>query len=67
MIMITNEPAHVVVRQLWMGLEIFSNFHSISVIFRYYSWSVICFPSKLKFVAISYLSALRLTSIPSNN
>ena len=65
--MITNEPAHVVVRQLWMGLEISDNFHSISVTFRDYSWSVICFPPKLKFVAISYLSALRLTSIPSDN
>ena len=64
---ITNEPAHVVVRQLWMGLEISGNFHSISVTFRHYSLSVICFPSKLRFVVISYLSALRLSSIPSDN
>jgi hypothetical protein len=54
MMMITNKPAHIAVRQLWMGLEISGDFHSISVTFKYYSWSVICFPSKLRFVAISY-------------
>jgi hypothetical protein len=54
MMMITNEPAHITVRQLWMGLEIFDDFYFISVIFKHYSWSVICFPSKLRFVVIFY-------------
>jgi hypothetical protein len=62
MMMIMNEPAHIAVRQLWMGFEISGNFHSISVTFKHYFWSVICFPSKLRFVAISYQSELWLTS-----
>jgi hypothetical protein len=33
MMMITNEPAHVVMQQLWMGLEISGDFYSISVTF----------------------------------
>jgi hypothetical protein len=33
--MITNELDHVVVRQLWIGLEISGDFHSISVTFRH--------------------------------
>ena len=59
--MITNKPAHIIMQQLWMGLEISGDFCSISITFR----SVICFLSKLRFVVISYLSALQLTSIPS--
>jgi hypothetical protein len=33
MMIITDEPGHVVVRQLWMGLEITSDFYSIGVTF----------------------------------
>ena len=33
MMMITNEPGHVVVRQLWMGFEIVGDFYSIGVTF----------------------------------
>ena len=28
---ITDEPGHIVVRQLWMGLEITGDFYSIGV------------------------------------
>ena len=33
MMIITDEPGHVVMRQLWMGLEITSDFYSIGVTF----------------------------------
>ena len=67
MMMITNELTHLVMRQLWKELEISGNSYFISITFKHYSWLVIWFPSKLRFVVISYLSALQLTSIPSDN